>query len=229
MAFIKLLSKAVKAAAKKTGSKKKTKKAQTAKTQNRILKTVKAVAEDKKLVPKGLTGEAKKKYLANLKKKKQSEMFKQALASVSRVLKDMPIKTTISKDPVGDAMAKTKGLKIKQKDGTLVGAKAKERFKELMASKKASGTKAKKKAKQPELEMSMKTAKKKQMRDTAEGKLKSKNSKLGRKYDDIPIKFRRVIVEALRNKDAKKIASALKGTGMTKAEFVTVYKQRGKT
>lgn len=78
MAFIKLLTKVAKAASKKAGSRKNKKKAQIAKTQNRILKTVKAVAEDKKLVPKGLTGEAKKKYLANLKKKKQSSVPKKA-------------------------------------------------------------------------------------------------------------------------------------------------------
>ena len=74
--------------------------------------------------------------------------------------------------------------------------------------------------------VSMKDARKKQMRDTAN--LDSEMKRLGRKYDDLPKGVKRTILMAIRSKDSAKIKKAMRGTNMTASEFVKVFNKRGK-
>ena len=74
--------------------------------------------------------------------------------------------------------------------------------------------------------ISMKDARKKQMRDTAN--LGSEMKRLGRKYDDLPKGVKRTILMAIKSKDPAKIKKAMRGTNMTASEFVKVFNKRGK-
>lgn len=110
---------------------------------------------------------------------------------------------------------------IRRKDGSIVGSG------DFSSRPPGSKGKASVKADSPRggtTGLSMKDARKKQMRDTAD--LGSEMKRLGRKYDDLPKGVKRTIIMAIKSRDPKKITSAFKGTNMTRAEFVKVHNKR---
>ena len=216
MAFIKLLKKAAKAGAKKL-TKKKSKKSEIAKTQNRVIKTAKDVAKDKKL---------KTKLQAGLEKERGGQLKgpKTRGKEQMRKLIGEP-KNTKAEKVVGKRSTKkdTKKRVPKKSDKRIEGSG------KFSARPPGSKGKASVKADSPRggtTGISMKDARKKQMRDTAN--LDSEMKRLGRKYDDLPKGVMRTILMAIKSKDSAKIKKAMRGTNMTASEFVKVYNKRGK-
>ena len=216
MAFIKLLKKAAKAGAKKL-TKKKSKKSEIAKTQNRVIKTAKDVAKDKKL---------KTKLQAGLEKERGGQLKgpKTRGKEQMRKLIGEP-KNTKAEKVVGKRSTKkdTKKRVPKKSDRKIEGSG------KFSARPPGSKGKASVKADSPRggtTGMKMSDARKKQMRDTAN--LDSEMKRLGRKYDDLPKGVKRTILMAIKSKDSAKIKKAMRGTNMTASEFVKVYNKRGK-
>ena len=216
MAFIKLLKKAAKAGAKKL-TKKKSKKSEIAKTQNRVIKTAKDVAKDKKL---------KTKLQAGLEKERGGQLKgpKTRGKEQMRKLIGEP-KNTKAEKVVGKRSTKkdTKKRVPKKSDKRIEGSG------KFSARPPGSKGKASVKADSPRggtTGMKMSDARKKQMRDTAN--LDSEMKRLGRKYDDLPKGVKRTILMAIKSKDSAKIKKAMRGTNMTASEFVKVYNKRGK-
>lgn len=216
MAFIKLLKKAAKAGAKKL-TKKKSKKSEIAKTQNRVIKTAKDVAKDKKL---------KTKLQAGLEKERGGQLKgpKTRGKEQMRKLIGEP-KNTKAEKVVGKRSTKkdTKKRVPKKSDRRIEGSG------KFSARPPGSKGKAIVKSDAPRggtTGMKMSDARKKQMRDTAN--LGSEMKRLGRKYDDLPKGVKRTILMAIKSKDPAKIKKAMRGTNMTASEFVKVFNKRGK-
>lgn len=216
MAFIKLLKKAAKAGAKKL-TKKKSKKSEIAKTQNRVIKTARDVAKDKKIKTK-LQARSEKEKGGQLKgpKTRGKEQMRKLIGEP---------KNTKAEKVVGKRSTKkdTKKRVPKKSDKRIEGSG------KFSARPPGSKGKASVKADSPRggtTGMKMSDARKKQMRDTAN--LDSEMKRLGRKYDDLPKGVKRTILMAIKSKDSAKIKKAMRGTNMTASEFVKVYNKRGK-
>ena len=216
MAFIKLLKKAAKAGAKKL-TKKKSKKSEIAKTQNRVIKTARDVAKDKKLKTK-LQARSEKEKGGQLKgpKTRGKEQMRKLIGEP---------KNTKAEKVVGKRSTKkdTKKRVPKKSDRRIEGSG------KFSARPPGSKGKAIVKSDAPRggtTGMKMSDARKKQMRDTAN--LGSEMKRLGRKYDDLPKGVKRTILMAIRSKDPAKIKKAMRGTNMTASEFVKVFNKRGK-
>ena len=220
MAFIKLLKKAAKAGAKKL-TKKKSKKSEIAKTQNRVIKTARDVAKDKKLKTK-LQARSEKEKGGQLKgpKTRGKEQMRKLIGEPKNTKAEKVVgKRSTKKDTKKD----TKKRVPKKSDRRIEGSG------KFSARPPGSKGKASVKADSPRggtTGVSMKDARKKQMRDTAN--LDSEMKRLGRKYDDLPKGVKRTILMAIRSKDSAKIKKAMRGTNMTASEFVKVFNKRGK-
>ena len=208
MAFIKLLTKAAKKGVKSASKK------DTAKILNQQKKTTSSVAASKgvKSMPKKYTMAFINKQPAGVKKElmKERKRFLEARAASSKTKKSSAMGSRFESVP-------------KKSDKRIEGSG------KFSARPPGSKGKASVKADSPRggtTGISMKDARKKQMRDTAN--LTTGMKKLGRKYDDIPKGVRRAILMAIRSKDPAKIKKAIRGTGIEATQFMMVYKQRGK-
>ena len=224
MAFIKLLKKAAKAGAKKL-TKKKSKKSEIAKTQNRVIKTARDVAKDKKIKTK-LQARSEKEKGGQLKgpKTRGKEQMRKLIGEPKNTKAEKVVgKRSTKTDTKAEEKRKFK-KRVPQKSDKRIEGSGK-----FSARPPGSKGKASVKADSPRggtTGMKMSDARKKQMRDTAN--LDSEMKRLGRKYDDLPKGVKRTILMAIKSKDSAKIKKAMRGTNMTASEFVKVFNKRGK-
>lgn len=224
MAFLKLLVKAAKKGVKSASKK------DTAKVANRVKKTISSVAASKgvKSIPKKYTMAFINKQPASVKKEltKDRKKFLAARTASAETRKKLKSSQT-------DEFKSMRGLGKRKGVGMSFEAVPTKRDRRIEGSGAQSSRppgskgKASVKADSPRggtTGMSMKDAKKKQMRDTAN--LGSEMKKLGRKYDDLSTGVKRTLIAAIKSGDSKKITKAFKGTNMTRAEFVKVHNKR---
>lgn len=224
MAFIKLLTKAVKKGVKSASKK------DTAKVANRVKKTLGDVAASKgvKSMPKKYTMAFINKQPAAAKKELMKERKKFLAARTASA--ESRKRVIANAKATGQKLPKRKGTGMsfeavpKKSDKRIEGAgsqsaRPKGSIGKSRGQDRPTGSVA---------GLSMGDARKAQARKNQPGNIKNKTVAMARRYDDLMVGVKRRAVAALRAGDRDKARKILSGTGISVSDFISVIRQRGK-